>query len=69
MRTIKMKIVSSIKRVAKACFITLLNRSPFCFTWDKKVVAVMPRPELKPFFDLQYEGLSNYDCTGDPEGH
>ncbi len=25
---------------------------------DKKVVAVIPRPEFKPFFDLQYEGLS-----------
>jgi hypothetical protein len=25
---------------------------------NKKVVAVTPRPEFKPFFDLQYEGLS-----------
>ena len=27
---------------------------------DKKVVAVTPRPEFKPFFELQYEGMSNY---------
>jgi hypothetical protein len=27
---------------------------------DKKVVAVTPRPEFKPFFDLQYDGLSHY---------
>ena len=26
---------------------------------DKKVVAVTPRPEFKPFFDLQYDGLSH----------
>ena len=25
---------------------------------DKRVLAVTPRPEFKPFFDLQYEGLS-----------
>ncbi len=27
---------------------------------NRKVVAVTPRPEFKPFFDLQYEGMSNY---------
>ena len=26
---------------------------------EKKVVAVTPRPEFKPFFDLQYGGMSH----------
>jgi DNA invertase Pin-like site-specific DNA recombinase len=38
-----------------------LARSLFDGVWiDKqKVLGVTPRPELKPFFDLQYAGLSN----------
>ena len=35
---------------------------------DKKVVAVTPRPEFKPFFDLQYEGLSHYVLHWRPRG-
>jgi site-specific DNA recombinase len=39
-----------------------LATSLFEAVWikDKKVAAVTPRPEFKPFFDLQYESLSNY---------
>ena len=37
-----------------------LAKQLFDIVWikDKKVLAVTPRPEFKPFFDLQYEGLS-----------
>ncbi len=37
-----------------------LAKQVFGIVWikDKKVLAVTPRPEFKPFFDLQYEGLS-----------
>ena len=35
---------------------------------DKKVVAVTPHPEFKPFFDLQYEGLSHYVLHWRPRG-
>ncbi|MBI4286469.1 MAG: recombinase zinc beta ribbon domain-containing protein [Chloroflexi bacterium] len=35
---------------------------------DKKVVAVVPRPEFKPFFDLQYEGLSQGVLHWRPRG-
>ncbi|MFC1938371.1 recombinase zinc beta ribbon domain-containing protein [Chloroflexota bacterium] len=35
---------------------------------DKKVMAVTPRPEFKPFFDLQYEGLSHYVLHWRPRG-
>ncbi len=37
-----------------------LARQLFDIAWikDKKVLAVTPRPEFKPFFDLQDEGLS-----------
>ena len=38
-------------RLAKQLFDTVWIK-------DKKVLAVTPRPEFKPFFDLQYEGLS-----------
>ena len=35
---------------------------------DKKVTAVTPRPEFKPFFDLRYEGLSHYVLQMRPRG-
>ena len=35
---------------------------------DKKVAAVTPRPEFKPFFDLQYEGLSHGVLQMRPRG-
>ena len=35
---------------------------------DKKVVAATPRPEFKPFFDLQYQGMSNYVVKKRPRG-
>ncbi len=35
---------------------------------DKKVLAVTPRPESKPFFDLQYTGKSNYTLQVRPRG-
>ncbi|GAI37142.1 unnamed protein product, partial [marine sediment metagenome] len=35
---------------------------------DRKVLAVTPKPEFKPFFDLQYEGLSNYVLQMRPRG-
>ena len=35
---------------------------------DKKVMAVTPRPEFKPFFDLRYEGLSHYVLQMRPRG-
>lgn len=37
-----------------------LAKQLFDIVWikDKKVLAITPRPEFKPFFDLQYEGLS-----------
>ena len=38
-------------RLAKQLFDTVWIK-------DKRVLAVTPRPEFKPFFDLQYEGLS-----------
>ena len=39
----------------------ILAKQLFEVIWIKnqKVLAVTPRPEFKPFFDLQYEGLSN----------
>ena len=40
-------------RLANTLFETIWIR-------DKKVVAVTPRPEFKPFSDLQYEGMSHY---------
>jgi hypothetical protein len=33
-----------------------------------EVLAVTPRPELKPFFDLRYERIPTMYRTGDPEG-
>ena len=38
------------------------------WTQDKKVVAVTPRPEFTPFFDLQYDGLSRYMLQMRPRG-
>jgi hypothetical protein len=35
---------------------------------DKKVLAVTPRSEFKPFFDLQYDGMSNYVLQIRPRG-
>ena len=35
---------------------------------DKKVMAVTPRPEFKPFFDLQYAGMSHYMLQMRPRG-
>lgn len=35
---------------------------------DKKVTAVTPRDEFKPFFDLQYEGLSHGVLQWRPRG-
>ncbi len=37
-----------------------LAKQMFDIVWikDRKVLAVTPRPEFKPFFDLQYEELS-----------
>ena len=37
-----------------------LAKQLFDIVWikDKRVLAVTPRPEFKPFFDLQYDGLS-----------
>lgn len=35
---------------------------------DKKVVAVTPRPEFKPFFELQYAGMSHYTLQVRPRG-
>ncbi|MFC2006042.1 recombinase family protein [Chloroflexota bacterium] len=35
---------------------------------DKKVVAVTPQPEFVPFFDLQYDGKSNYTLAVRPRG-
>lgn len=35
---------------------------------DKKVLAVTPQPEFKPFFDLQYDGLSHYMLHWRPRG-
>ncbi len=35
---------------------------------DKKILAVTPRPEFKPFFDLQYAGKSNYTLQVRPRG-
>jgi hypothetical protein len=35
---------------------------------DKKVVAVTPQPEFTPFFDLQYDGKSNYTLVVRPRG-
>lgn len=35
---------------------------------DKKVTAVTPRPEFKPFFDLRYEGLSHCVLQWRPRG-
>jgi hypothetical protein len=35
---------------------------------DKKVVAVTPQPDFKPFFDLQYEGRSEGVLHWRPRG-
>ena len=35
---------------------------------DKKVVAVTPRLEFKPFFELQYDGKSRYILQVRPRG-
>ena len=35
---------------------------------DKKLLAVTPRPEFKPFFDLQYAGMSHYMLQVRPRG-
>ena len=35
---------------------------------DKMIMAVTPRPEFKPFFDLQYAGKSNYELQVRPRG-
>jgi hypothetical protein len=35
---------------------------------DKKVLAVTPRTDFKPFFDLQYDGMSNYVLQIRPRG-
>ncbi len=47
-----------------------LARQLFDVVWikDKKVLAVTPRPEFKPFFDLQYEGLSQGVLQWRPRG-
>ena len=41
-----------------------------CPKWiqDKKVMAVTPRPEFKPFFGLQYAGMSHYMLPVRPRG-
>jgi hypothetical protein len=35
---------------------------------NKKVVGVIPQPEFIPFFDLQYDGRSNYRLVVRPRG-
>ena len=47
-----------------------LAKQLFDIVWikDKKVLAVTPRPEFKPFFDLQYEGLSQGVLQVRPRG-
>ena len=47
-----------------------LAKQLFDIVWikDKKVLAVTPRPEFKPFFDLQYEGLSQNFGKWRPRG-
>ena len=35
---------------------------------DTRVTAVTPTPEFKPFFDLQYEGMSQYVLRWRPRG-
>ena len=35
---------------------------------DKKVIAVTPQPQFVPFFDLQYDGKSNYTLAVRPRG-
>ena len=53
--------VSSAWRVADQERRNKLARLLFDGVWikDQAVLGVTPRPELKPFFDLQYAGLSN----------
>ncbi len=48
-------------RLAKQLFDTVWIK-------DKRVLAVTPRPEFKPFFDLQYEGLSQGVLQMRPRG-
>jgi len=47
-----------------------LAKQLFDIVWikDKKVLAVTPRPEFKPFFDLQYEGMSQGVLQMRPRG-
>ena len=53
--------VSSAWRAADQERRNKLARLLFDGVWieDQSVLGVTPRPELKPFFDLQYAGLSN----------
>lgn len=41
---------------------------PHVWVKDKKVVAVTPHAEFRPFFDLQYEGMSHYVLHWRPRG-
>lgn len=47
-----------------------LASSLFEVIWikDKKVVAVTPQEDFKPFFDLQYEGVSHGVLQWRPRG-
>ncbi len=56
-----LKNVSSALREADQERRNKLARVLFDGVWikDQSVLGVTPRPELKPFFDLQYAGLSN----------
>ena len=47
-----------------------LARTLFQEVWikDKRVIAITPRSDYKPFFNLQYEGMSNYVLHMRPRG-
>ena len=47
-----------------------LARQLFEAVWirEQRVMAVTPRPELKPLFDLRYDGLSKYVLQWRPGG-
>jgi hypothetical protein len=47
-----------------------LSKCLFEMVWikDKKIVAVTPRPDFKPFFDLNYEDMSQYVLQIRPRG-
>ena len=56
-----LKNVSSAWREASSEQRNKLARALFDAVWieNQKVLGATPRPELKPFFDLQYSEMSN----------